>query len=312
MSNTPVVLDEKDKNLIELVKQQIARGATDIELRYFVNVCNRMGLDPFSRQIWAIKRWDSSLGNYAMGIQVGIDGFRHTANRTGLYGGQIGPVWCGQDGVWKDIWLSDEPPFAAKVGIIRTDFKEPIYAIAKYSAMVQLTKEKKPNAFWTKMPDHMLAKCAEAQAIRKCFGSEFVGVFSEDETAMAPEPDLASPSYKAEKVFEKYNQSIKDVTPTKEELQKHEDAIEKPVEKLTKKPIVNHAAKISSNAEYRTPFGFGNYPKGIALRELGTNGVKDMQKTILIWTVKEIEQGKVIPPQIQEFLDQAKIYLVNE
>ena len=82
--------------------------------------------------------------------------------------------------------------------------------------------------------------------------------------------------------------------------------------KEPKKPIVNHAPKVSSDSEYRTDFSFGNYPKGIALRELGTKGVKDMQKTILIWTVKELEKGKVIPPPIQGFLDQAKVYLESE
>ena len=305
MSNQLVVIDEKDRNVVELVKMQIARGATDIELRYFVNVCNRMGLDPFARQIWAIKRWDSSINNFAMGIQVGIDGFRHTANRTGLYGGQIGPFWCGQDGVWKDVWLSDEPPFAAKVGIIRNDFKEPIFAIAKYSAMVQLTKEKKPNAFWAKMPDHMLAKCAEAQAIRKCFGSEFVGVYSEDETAMAPEPELASPGPGSERKFKNHVESMKDVSPSKEEEEKHETCLD-----AVASPIVNHALPTSCDVDaYKTNFALDNFKVGQSFADLGVSGTKALQTLVMSYCLRIDAKGAKIPTQLSNFIDLSKIYL---
>lgn len=189
VSGTVITRQPWTKDQLDLIKTTVAKNTTDDQLKLFLYTAKKTGLDPLTKQIYCVVRnvKNKQTGKYEpqMSIQTGIDGFRVIASRTGEYEGQTKVEWCGEDEVWKDIWVSKKNPVAARVGVYRKGFREPLYATAKFDSYVQKDKEGQITTFWTKMGELMIAKVAEALALRKAFPQDLSGIYTTEEMMQA-------------------------------------------------------------------------------------------------------------------------------
>lgn len=166
-------------------KQLGMDGAPPGDLAVFLHRCQATGLDPFAGQITMIKRG----GRWT--IQTGIDGYRVTAQRAARRDGvdlSYGPTfWYDAAGAKSEIWLGTAPPAGASVTVYKDG--KPFPGVARFDSFAARTQQGQLMAQWATMPDHMIAKCAEAQALRKAFPHDLEGIHAADETAHT-EPHL--------------------------------------------------------------------------------------------------------------------------
>lgn len=190
---------------LAVVRQIGMEDASQEDLQVFLHVCQRTRLDPFAKQIYGITRlqWNprTKRKEPKLTIQTGIDGFRLVAQRPDIatgkpsgYQGRVGPEWCGEDGAWRGVWADAKPPVAARVGVWKEGFREPLYAVAHYAEYVQTKGSDNgpvPNEMWSRMPANQLAKCAEAAAIRAAWPQDLSGIYAPEEMGRVDRADSA-------------------------------------------------------------------------------------------------------------------------
>jgi len=167
-----IVKPHWDESQMNIIRSTICKNCSDEEISLFAYVCQRTQLDPFARQIYAVKRGNN------MTIQTGIDGYRLIAERTNKYSPGKEPSFeydkngkilkatayvkkQTADGTWHDVSAS-----------------------AYWAEYVQ-EYNGKPSTFWGKLPHLMISKVAEALVLRKAFPADLSGLYTEDEMAQA-------------------------------------------------------------------------------------------------------------------------------
>lgn len=187
----------------QFTNQQVAaltqlgvQDASPADLDIFFHQAVRTGLDPFARQIYMIGRRskDQRTGEWItkQTIQTGIDGFRLIARRAADARGEAYSVddtlWADPDGRWHDLWIWDTPPAAAKVTVhLGAASFSAVAATREYMPTRWDKKDEQwvPTGQWARMPAVMIAKCAEALALRKAFPMDLSGVYTGEEMQQA-------------------------------------------------------------------------------------------------------------------------------
>jgi phage recombination protein Bet len=161
--------------------QKTFPGLSTDDINLFLYTCKRTGLDPIFKQIYAIPRKGK------MTIQTSIDGLRLIADRSGNYaaGKESTFLYEEKDGnrtlVSSTSYVKKKTTDGVWHEIAATAFFEE-YKVSFYD---KETRQEKLSDFWQRMPHVMLAKCAEALALRKAFPAELGGIFSTDEMEQA-------------------------------------------------------------------------------------------------------------------------------
>ena len=181
MSN--IVLAEQTERFtveqVELIKRTICRDSTDDELKLFLHVANKSKLDPFAKQIHAVKRYTKE--GPVMSIQVGIDGYRLIAHRTGLCAGISDATFTYK----VDVHGKTSRHIDAASVIVKKIVAGAVCEFVATAYWDEYYPGERAGYMWHQRPRGQLAKCAEALALRKAFPNELSGLYTEEEMQRA-------------------------------------------------------------------------------------------------------------------------------
>lgn len=164
---------------IDLIRKTVAHQLNPMEFEMLMSIASRRGLDPLLNQIHAVPRGQGA--NRKLTMQVGIDGLRLIAARTGDYAGSDEPKFTFKD--------NSKLPESASVTVWRFVHNQrvPFTSTAHWDEFAPDLNSGQ-GFMWKKMPKTMLAKVAEAQALRKGFPGDLSGLYEATEMDQADTP----------------------------------------------------------------------------------------------------------------------------
>lgn len=163
---------------VALMKRTIAPDLNEDEFRLFGRLCMARGLNPFERDVYPIVYNKNDASKRTLVLIQSIDSMRRRGLATGLVADQKGPEFCDTDGVWRDVWLEDFHPAAARYGMRRQGQGEIHWHVRTWAEVAKTGRE---GDFWTKQPSLMLGIAAERQAWRQTVPGEAGGLYGTEE-----------------------------------------------------------------------------------------------------------------------------------
>ncbi len=194
----------------------IPTNSDPAQVGVFARVCKEKSLSPFSKQIH-LTRYNTKDGpKYT--IIVGIDGYRSIASRTGLHAGTDDAKFdLMPDGSFKTAaQLSTEKrlPISATV----TAWKVVANQRVSFTHTAVFVEFSTGQQKWQSMPIQMIAKCAEAFALKKGWPDELAGLHIEEEIGAFEDKQIAATPGRVveqpltEKEQEKYQDTVDALT----------------------------------------------------------------------------------------------------
>lgn len=178
---------------LELIKNQIAPNSTPEEFDLFVMMARRTRLDPLLKQLYFIK-----YGNGVPSYVTSIDSYRIIAHRTEAFAGVDLPIY--------------DYDKAGKV----THCAITVYKFVQgqrvgFSAKVKFSEYSTGKNQWAGKPETMIAKVAEAHALRKAFPQDLNGVYTADEMDQAQEQGKPAQAPKPKMILNAQKQRLNEL-----------------------------------------------------------------------------------------------------
>lgn len=166
-------LKMSEAELVEVLQSSLYPGAMVGSVKLVINYCKAANLDPMQKPVHIVPMWDNKAKQMRDVVMPGIGLYRTQAARSGEYAGVTEPEF-GDDvtenigGVqitypkWCRVTVRRLLPNGTVVDFTAKELWKENYATKSKDSAA-------PNAMWLRRPYAQLAKCAEAQALRKAF-----------------------------------------------------------------------------------------------------------------------------------------------
>jgi len=156
--NDKALITQNNVEMLNTLRNTVAPGLTDSEFALFAEIVKSTGLNPVTKEVWAIK------AGGRLQLMTGINGFLRIANSHPMF-----------DGMEVEFDKEGDRIVAATAKVYRKDRRFPAVATAF------MAEYGKPTPIWKQMPSVMLAKCAKSLAIREAFVQELGGLYTQEE-----------------------------------------------------------------------------------------------------------------------------------
>lgn len=173
---TTITADYLEKKQ-RLILDMFAKDCTQDEFTLLCHLAVRFQLDPFAKQIWAVK-----MPGKAAQIFAGRDGYLAVAIRSGVFDGM-------ESGTKKD---PDTDELIGWATVYRKDMKIPFHVEVDFKEYARIPTDISKKSLWREKPKTMIIKVAQAQALRLAFSIS--GMYAPEEMG---DDDDAPPTMKA-------------------------------------------------------------------------------------------------------------------
>jgi phage recombination protein Bet len=167
--NDKQLITQNNVEMLHTLRNTVAPGLTDSEFALFAEIVKSTGLNPVTKEVWAIK------AGGRLQLMTGINGFLRIANSHPMF-----------DGMEVEFEWDNKQLISATAKVYRKDRRFPAVATA------YMNEYGKQSPIWKTMPSVMLSKCAKSLAIREAFVQELGGLYTQEEMPAEYAPPRAT------------------------------------------------------------------------------------------------------------------------